>query len=86
MSESDITKAVHAKIIELARASGKDAHGLSPDEVIPESGLLDSAAIMELIIWYEAAYDLSIPSSELTLDNFGTIAAMVRYVEQARRG
>jgi D-alanine--poly(phosphoribitol) ligase subunit 2 len=71
---------IHAKIVELAQQIGKDARNLGFDEEIPATGLLDSAAIMELIVWFEGAYDISIPQDDLTLANFGTIDSMSSYL------
>ncbi len=49
---NDSRPQIHAKIVELARQLGKDGSGLRFDEEIPATGLLDSAAIMELIVWF----------------------------------
>jgi hypothetical protein len=43
---------IPAKMVELARQLGRDASHLRFDEDIPATGLLDSAAIMELILWF----------------------------------
>lgn len=80
-----IEKAIYAKVVELARALGKDARPLQPDQLIPQTGWLDSAALMELMLWIESTYDLEIPQEDFTLDNFGTIHAIVGYLERARK-
>jgi acyl carrier protein len=77
---------IHAKVVELARQLGRDASRLSFDEEIPAAGLLDSAAIMELILWFEDENGIAIPQEHLTLANLGTIDAMSAYVERAGRG
>lgn len=74
---------IHAKVTELARARGLRAAGFEDDEVIPETGLLDSAGIMELIVWYETRFELSIDQADLTIENFGTVNAMVEYLARA---
>lgn len=81
-----IKKEIHAKVVELAAQLGNNARGLAFDQEIPASGLLDSAALMELIMWLEGAYDLSIDQDEITLENFGTIDAMARYVTEHAPG
>ena len=73
---------IRAKVIELARARGIRATGLDDNEVIPETGLLDSAAIMELIVWYESRFGLEIDQEDLTIENFGTVNAMVDYLSR----
>ena len=70
-------------MVELARSLGNDARALKPDQMIPQTGWLDSASLMELMFWYESEYDLEIPQEDLNLDNFGTIRAMVNYLERA---
>jgi D-alanine--poly(phosphoribitol) ligase subunit 2 len=71
---------VRAKIIELASRTGAKKLSLRDDEVIPESGLLDSAAIMELVVWLETHFDVEIDQADLTIENFGTVNAIVEYL------
>jgi D-alanine--poly(phosphoribitol) ligase subunit 2 len=80
---SDSRQQLHAKVVELAQQLGKDASKLRFDEEIPSTGLLDSAAIMELILWLEGTYNLEIPQDDLTLANFGTIDSMSEYIGRA---
>ena len=79
-----IQQTIHAKIVELARALGRDARRLAPGDDIPASGLLDSPALMELIIWCETEFGIEIDQDQLTLDNFGTIDAMSAYIKGAK--
>lgn len=76
----DAQAAIHAQVVEIARQLGNDASKLKFDEEIPASGLLDSAGLMELMMWFETAYDLNIDQDDLTIANFGTIDAMVAYL------
>jgi acyl carrier protein len=71
---------IRAKVLELARARGLRGGDLRDDQLIPESGLLDSAGIMELIVWYETRFGLEIEQDELTVDNFGTVNGMADYL------
>jgi D-alanine--poly(phosphoribitol) ligase subunit 2 len=71
---------IHSKIVELARGLGKDASKLRYDEEIPSTGLLDSGAIMELVVWYEMEFGIDVSQDDLTLDTFGTIDAMSKYL------
>jgi D-alanine--poly(phosphoribitol) ligase subunit 2 len=79
---SDIKQTIHEKVVELAAQLGNDARSLKYDQAIPPAGLLDSAALMELIVWFETTYDLSIEQNEITMDNFGTIDAMASFWER----
>lgn len=76
----DAQAAIHAKIVEIAGQLGNDARKLKFEADIPSSGLLDSAGLMELMMWFETAYDLTIDQDDLTIANFGSIDAMVAYL------
>ena len=82
MQSDTVKQAIHAKIAELAAQLGNNATNLKNDDEIPASGLLDSAALMELILWFETKYGLAIEEDQITVDNFGTIDAMTKYLEQ----
>jgi D-alanine--poly(phosphoribitol) ligase subunit 2 len=87
MSKEELTQASDAirnQVIQIARQLGKDARSLRTDQVIPATGFLDSAGLMELITWYETTYDLNISQDEFTIENFGTVDAMVQYLERSR--
>jgi acyl carrier protein len=75
--------AIRQQVIKLAARRGVDATGLGDSDVLPETGVLDSVAIMELIIWFESTFDRSVDQSELTLENFGSVDAMVSYLEDS---
>lgn len=75
-------KLIHDKVVELASFLGKDASGLRNDEQIPAAGL-DSAAIIELILWIEGTFDITIPQEDLTIENLGTIDAIHSYLERS---
>jgi len=74
---------IHRKIVELAKQLGRKADKLGFDDEIPASGLLDSPALLELIFWYENEFELEVEQHELNLDNFGTVNAMVAYLERS---
>jgi D-alanine--poly(phosphoribitol) ligase subunit 2 len=71
---------IREKVAELARARGIRSLSFSDDDVIPEQNLLDSAAIMELIVWYEDHFGVVIDQADVTIENFGTVNAMVEYL------
>jgi D-alanine--poly(phosphoribitol) ligase subunit 2 len=81
---SGAKRAIRDRIIEMAERRRVDARGLKDDDIIPETGVLDSAGILELIIWVEMTFGVTIDQSDLTLDNFGTIDAMVSYLRRAK--
>jgi acyl carrier protein len=86
MASIDSKSVIHAKIVELARELGNDARSLRNDQVIPDTGLLDSPALLELILFYEQTFGLEVDQEDLTLDDFGTIDAMAAYIEKHKPG
>jgi len=75
-----VQETIHAKIVQLAKGLGNDARGLLDDTVIPETGLLDSAALMELVMWLETTYNRDIDQDDITIENFGTIRSMIAFL------
>lgn len=82
----EIKRAIHAKIVELAAQLGHDSKALKYDQEIPATGWLDSAALMELLFWFESTYGLNIEQDQITIENFGTIDAMSSFWERNRTG
>ena len=75
---------IRRKVRDIAASLGHDASSVTDDEILPQTGLLDSAGILELIFWVESEFNLEIDQGELSLDNFGTIRRMTEYI-QARQ-
>jgi acyl carrier protein len=71
--------AIRARIQELAAALGNDASSLADDDIIPMMGILDSAAIVDLVVWYEKYLGIPIPQADVHIDNFGSIRLMAEY-------
>lgn len=79
-NKHDIQLAIKQKVIELAEGLGSDASDLEVDEIIPASGYIDSAALLELIAWFEAEYAIQVAPADLTIDNLGSAVLMAEYV------
>ncbi|MFQ5705422.1 MAG: acyl carrier protein [Gemmatimonadales bacterium] len=47
-----------------------------------ESGILDSVAMMELIVWLEDSFGIAIDTDDLVPENFASLGAMARYIEK----
>jgi acyl carrier protein len=75
-----IKRAIRTKVIELAKALNIDASGLGDADIIPATGYLDSSGILELIVWYEQAYDFQLKPDEVNIDNLGSIDAMTDFL------
>ena len=69
----------------MAKALDIDAHGLSDSDIIPATGLLDSTAILELVVWYEQTYDFPLKQEEINIDNLGSIDAMTDFLLSRKR-
>ena len=80
-----IKDAVRTKVIELAKTLGMDASEIQDDEIIPATGYLDSAGILELVVWYEGAYEMPLEQDEINIDNLGSIDAMADFVLARKR-
>jgi D-alanine--poly(phosphoribitol) ligase subunit 2 len=74
-----IKSVVRTRVQQLAAALGNDASSLADEELIPMLGILDSAAIVELIVWYEKFLGKAIPQEDVNIDNFGSVQAMGEY-------
>jgi D-alanine--poly(phosphoribitol) ligase subunit 2 len=72
--------AIRTKVRELGATLGNDASALSDDDLIPATGFLDSAAILELVVWYENEFDMPLQQEEINIDNFGSVNAMVSFL------
>jgi acyl carrier protein len=79
MNAETMQAEIRAKVVDLAAKLGNDATGVSNDEILPFTGLLDSAALMELVAWYEQHFGLTLKQEEINIDNFGSIRAMTEF-------
>ncbi len=75
-----VKSAIRDKVIELAQNLGFDASALQDDDIIPATGYLDSAGILELVVWYENAYDFPLKQEEINIDNLGSVNAMTDFL------
>jgi D-alanine--poly(phosphoribitol) ligase subunit 2 len=84
LDRDDITAAIKAEVVRLAASLDVDASDLQRDELLPASGYIDSAGLLELIAWFEAAYDFRVPPEDFTVDNLGTLDAMADFLLQRK--
>jgi D-alanine--poly(phosphoribitol) ligase subunit 2 len=75
---------IRTKVQQLAKELGRNASGVRDDDILPETGVLDSAAIIELIVWVETEFGIDIDQGELSLENFGSIRRMTAYIDSRR--
>jgi D-alanine--poly(phosphoribitol) ligase subunit 2 len=86
LDRNAIKAAVRGKVIELAKELGVDAGDIGDGDIIPATGYIDSAAIMELVVWYEDAYQMTLKQEEINIDNLGSINAMADFVIKHKTG
>ena len=80
MEKNEIKIRIREKLSELARELGNDASQIQADDIIPATGLVDSAGILGLVVWYESAFDMPLAQEEINIDNLGSIEAMADFV------
>jgi D-alanine--poly(phosphoribitol) ligase subunit 2 len=88
LDKASIVAEIRQEIERLAEALGADVADvadLQSDELIPASGLIDSAALLELIAWFEAHFDCKVGAEDFTVDKLGTMSAMADYL-RLRKG
>ena len=85
LDRNAIKAALRSKVIELAKALNIDATAIADADIIPATGYLDSSAILELIVWYEQAYDFPLKQEDINIDNLGSIDAMTDFLISRKR-
>lgn len=75
-----VKQAIRNRIVELARNLDMDASDIADDDIIPATGVLDSAAILELVVWFEQAFELPLAQDDINIDNLGSIDAMADFL------
>lgn len=84
-SRDSIEQDIKAKLVEIVDQLGDDARSIEVTDIIPATGLIDSAGLIELLGWYEGHFRLELKQEEITIDNLGTISDMAGFV-LARHG
>lgn len=68
----------------ISQESGLDAGALSTSLGLMSHGVLDSFALVTVITFVEEQIGGEIPPSDLSFENFDSIAGICAYVERAR--
>jgi acyl carrier protein len=73
----DVEKILHSEI------SGNVGEGpLDPDEDLLVRGIIDSLGIIRLTVSLEKTFDIKIADEDLVPENFQSLNALVKFVEQ----
>lgn len=57
-------------------------------DIEPETslqGVIDSTAVMELVVWIEGEYGFDVEIDDITPDNFGSVKALTAYIEKNKK-
>jgi acyl carrier protein len=82
MANNEITDAL---VRHLTRAGRHSDQPLGPGTKLLD-GTLDSLALIELVSFVEAAFDVPVPHHDVAPDNFATVADLSRYVAERQHG
>ena len=85
MERSEIRDKIRDTVASLVKELGGDAGQISDDDIIPATGLLDSAGILALVVWYEEAFDMKLKQEEINIDNLGSVESMTNYVLERKQ-
>ena len=67
-------------LAEVAGKLGNDAGRVADDDIIPDTGALDSAGLLEFVVLIDEKYALALEPEEMTIDNLGSLAAIADFV------
>lgn len=59
---------------------GDASIALARDQLLVQSGLVDSTGILEIVAFLESEFGVNTSDEELAVDNFGSIAAIAQFV------
>lgn len=59
---------------------------LEPEDKLFSTGVIDSMTIVEIILLVEQYWNIEVDPTDLSMDNFDSVAAICRYVRQKRNG
>ncbi len=57
---------------------------LKPDDDLLSSQWVDSLGVMRIVAFLEQQYDVTIPATDVTIENFINVATIVAYLEKRR--
>ena len=57
-----------------------DISQIRDDESLLERGIVDSTGVLELVLFAEETYDITVDSADLLPENFDSISSLTEYV------
>lgn len=75
---------IHVQLIEMIteEVSLDPAAAITEDTDLLLGGLVDSLGVVRIVGWIEDELGIEVDPLDVVLDNFGTVAAMVSYIER----
>lgn len=70
----------------LGTPAGPAMARLADDQSLLAAGVIDSVAMIDLIAHLERAYGIRVAEDDMTPENFDSVAAIARYVQERRGG
>ena len=83
LTREQVVKSLHAFLLEELLDDGTISI-VDPDENLLLSGLVDSTGAVRLAMHVEESFDIEVPATEFTLDNFATLNLLSAYVLRKR--
>ena len=77
-------KSVLTKFIGDELLNGRVSGGVSEDDDLLRSGLVDSLGIMQLVWFIEKEFALDVPAEDVTIENFQSVAKIELYLKGRR--
>ena len=59
-----------------------DGNELAEDASFLEEGIVDSTGVLELVMFVEETFDLSVEDEEIVPDNFDSVAQLAAYIRR----
>jgi len=85
MTQEEIRGRVWAYIVENFLYMRQNVE-VDPDASLLRKGVLDSMGVLEMIGFVEESFGISVDQDEVTMEHFGTLNAITRYIESKLAG
>lgn len=82
---ADLIAVLRSLLGEVAGRLGHDATRVAEADIIPDTGVLDSAGLLEFVVLIDEKYALALEPEDMTVDNLGSLASIADFVI-ARKG
>jgi acyl carrier protein len=58
---------------------------LGPDESLMENSIVDSTGVLELIMWLETNFEITVEDNEVLPENLDSVRALANYVQRKQQ-